>query len=79
MQEEVVQSKIAQQEQFRAEQQKKKEQYMENIYNTLKPAELNGVKIDSKRQKFLWDELTTVKYELEDASKVSFELFNTSK
>jgi len=63
MQEEVVQSKLAQQEQFRAEQQKKKEEYMENIYNTLKPAELNGVKIDSKRQKFLWDELTTVKYE----------------
>jgi hypothetical protein len=63
MQEEVVQSKIAQQEQFRAEQQKKKEEYMENIYNTLKPAELNGVKIDGKRQKFLWDELTTVKYE----------------
>ncbi len=63
MQEEVVQSKLAQQEQFRAEQQKKKEEYMENIYNTLKPAELNGVKIDGKRQKFLWDELTTVKYE----------------
>ena len=63
MQEEVVQSKIAQQEQFRADQQKKKEEYMDNIYNTLKPAELNGVKIDGKRQKFLWDELTTVKYE----------------
>jgi hypothetical protein len=63
MQEEVVQSKLAQQEEFRAQQQQKKEEYMENIYNTLKPAELNGVKIDSKRQKFLWDELTTVKYE----------------
>ena len=63
MQEEVVQAKLAQQEQFRAEQQKKKEEYMENIYNTLKPSELNGVKLDSKRQKFLWDELTTVKYE----------------
>jgi hypothetical protein len=63
MQEEVVQSKIAQQEQFRVEQHKKKEEYMDNIYNTLKPAELNGVKIDGKRQKFLWDELTTVKYE----------------
>lgn len=63
MQEEVVQSKLAQQEEFRAQQQKKKEEYMENIYNTLKPSELNGVKIDGKRQKFLWDELTTVKYE----------------
>lgn len=63
MSEEVVQSKIIQQEAFRAEQVKKKEAYMENIYNTLKPAELNGIKIDSKRQKFLWDELTTVKYQ----------------
>lgn len=63
MQEEVVQSKLAQQEEFRAQQQQKKEEYMENIYNTLKPSELNGVKIDGKRQKFLWDELTTVKYE----------------
>jgi hypothetical protein len=63
MQEEVLQSKLAQQEKFRQEQQSKKEAYMENIYNTLKPSEINGVKIDSKRQKFLWDELTTVKYE----------------
>ena len=29
----------------------------------MKPAELNGVKIDNKRQKFLWDELTGLKYE----------------
>lgn len=63
MQEEVVQAKLAQQEAFRQEQQAKKEAYMQNIYETLKPAELNGVKIDSKRQKMLWDELTTVKYE----------------
>jgi hypothetical protein len=63
MQEEVLQSKLAQQENFRLQQQAKKEAYMENIYNTLKPSEINGVKLDSKRQKFLWDELTTVKYE----------------
>lgn len=63
MEEEVVKAKLVQQERFREEQQKKKEQYMDNIYNTLKPAELNGVKLDTKRQKFLWDELTTVKYE----------------
>lgn len=63
MQEEVVQAKLAQQEAFRQEQQAKKEAYMQNIYETLKPAELNGVKIDGKRQKMLWDELTTVKYE----------------
>jgi len=62
-QEEMVQSKLVQQEQFRQQQAQQKEAYMSNIYNTLKPGELNGVKIDGKRQKFLWDELTTVKYE----------------
>jgi len=61
-QEEIVQAKLAQQEQFRMQQQQQKEQFMNNIYHTLKPGELNGVKIDAKRQKFLWDELTTVKY-----------------
>jgi len=62
-QEEIVQVKLAQQEQVRQQQAQQKEAYMSNIYNTLKPGELNGVKIDGKRQKFLWDELTTVKYE----------------
>ena len=62
-QEEIVQSKLQQQEAFRQQQAAQKEAYMSNIYNTLKPGELNGVKIDGKRQKFLWDELTTVKYE----------------
>lgn len=62
-QEEIVQHKLAQQEQFRQQQAEQKEAYMSNIYQTLKPGELNGVKIDGKRQKFLWDELTTVKYE----------------
>ena len=63
MQEEMIQSKLQQQEQFRQEQQRKKEEYMENIYNTLKPAEVNGIKLDAKRQKFLWEELTTAKYQ----------------
>jgi hypothetical protein len=63
MQQEIIQSKLEQQEHVRAEQQKKKEEYMDNIYNTLKPAELNGIKIDAKRQKFLWEELTSLKYQ----------------
>lgn len=63
MQNEVLRGKLEQQEQFKVKQQKQKEAYMENIYNTLKPAELNGVKIDKSRQKFLWDELTGLKYE----------------
>ena len=63
MQAQVLQSKIAQQEQFRLQQQQQKERYMENIYNALKPADLNGIKVDTKRQKYLWDELTTLKYQ----------------
>lgn len=63
MQAQVLQAKIAQQEQFRLQQQQQKERYMENIYNTLKPADLNGIRVDNKRQKFLWDELTTLKYQ----------------
>lgn len=63
MQNEVLRAKLEQQEQFKIKQQKQKEAYMENIYNTLKPAELNGLKIDNKRQKFLWDELTGLKYD----------------
>jgi hypothetical protein len=63
MQEQILEQKLAQQEEFKKMQAQKKEEYMENIYNTLKPAELNGVKLDSKRQKFLWDELTTAKYQ----------------
>jgi hypothetical protein len=63
MQNDVLRGKLEQQEQFKIKQQKQKEAYMNNIYETLKPAELNGVKIDNKRQKFLWDELTGIKYE----------------
>lgn len=63
LQEEMLQHKLAQQEEYRAQQQAQKEAYMSNIYETLKPGELNGIKIDNKRQKMLWDELTTVKYQ----------------
>jgi hypothetical protein len=63
MQAQVLQAKLQQQEHFRMQQQQQKEMYMENIYNTLRPGDLNGVKVDNKRQKFLWEELTTLKYQ----------------
>ena len=56
-------NKLAQQEQFRQQQIAQKQAYMDNIYQTLKPGELNGVKLNADKQKFLWDELTTVKYQ----------------
>ena len=63
MQSQVLQGKLAQQERYKLQQQQQKEMYMDNIYNTLKPGDLNGVKVDNKRQKFLWEELTTLKYQ----------------
>lgn len=62
MQEQVIQSKLVQQEEDMAKQRLAKEKYLDNIYNTINTGELNGVKLDSKRQKFLWDELTSIKY-----------------
>lgn len=58
-----VQDRIVKQEEFNKKQKEKKKEYLDNIYNTLKPAELNGIKLNEKRQQFLWDELTTLKYE----------------
>ena len=63
MHEQIIQSQLDQQEVFRQEQTKKREQFLQNIYETLKPGEINGIKLDSKKQKFLWDELTQSKYE----------------
>lgn len=63
MQEQVLKSKLEKQESYRNEMIAKREAYMDNIFNTLKPSEINGVKLEPKRQKFLWDELTTMKYE----------------
>lgn len=63
MQEQILQEDLKRQEASKARQQQQKEAYMSNIYETLKPAELNGVKLTNKRQNMLWNELTTVKYQ----------------
>jgi len=63
MEQKMLASKLAQQEQFRKQQIAQKQAYMDNIYHTLKPGELNGVKLDAGKQKFLWDELTSAKYQ----------------
>jgi hypothetical protein len=63
MQNDIIKEKLSKQEDFKKQQLAKKEQYMNNIYETLKPGELNGIKLDTKRQKMLWDELTNSKYE----------------
>jgi len=63
MQEQILAKQLEKQEQSQQRQLEQKEAYMSNIYEALKPAELNGVKIDNKRQNMLWNELTTAKYE----------------
>jgi hypothetical protein len=63
MNEQIIKQKLDQQEKARDKQVQMKQQYLDNIMETLKPGELNGMKIDNKRQKFLWDELTTTKYQ----------------
>lgn len=63
MQEEVVQYQLQQQEAFKRQQEDAAQQFMDNIYNTLKEGQLNGVKLDKKVQTFLFTELTQPKYQ----------------
>lgn len=62
MQEEVIAQKLAQQEQLQQQQQKASEQYMESVYNALKPGELNGIKLDKKTQSQLYAGLVQPNY-----------------
>jgi len=62
MQEKVVQQKLAQQEKLRNQQQAQAQAYMENVYNTLSPGELNGLKVDKKVQSMLYTGLVQPNY-----------------
>lgn len=62
MQEDVVQRRIAQQEQMRQQQQQAAQQYMENVYNTVSVAEINGLKMDKKVQGMLYNGLVQPNY-----------------
>lgn len=62
MQEEVIGQKLAQQEQLQQQQQRASEQYMENVYNALKPGEINGIKLDKKTQSQLYAGLVQPNY-----------------
>ena len=63
MQEKILEADLKKQEEAQVRQAQQKENYMKNIYESLKPGELNGVKLSNKRQNMLWNELTTVKYQ----------------
>ena len=63
MQERVVQQRLAEQEQRRAQQAEAANKYMENVYETLKAGELNGIKLDKKTQANLYQGLVEPNYE----------------
>lgn len=63
MQEEIVQQQVKKQEDHKKAMIAKRDSYINNIADTLKAGELGGVKIDNKRQKMLFEEMTTTKYQ----------------
>lgn len=63
MQQEVVAYQLQQQEAFKLQQEEATQQFLDNIYDTLKVGELNGVKLDKRTQAFLFTELTQPKYQ----------------
>lgn len=62
MQEQVVQEQLARQEQMKAQQQEAAEAYVENVYDALKAAEVNGLKLDRKTQAALYTGLVQPQY-----------------
>lgn len=63
MQEKIVQQKVAQQEERKAQQAEAANNYMENVYQTLKAGELNGIKLDKKTQASLYQGLVEPNYQ----------------
>jgi hypothetical protein len=62
MQEQIVAQQLAEQEHRKEQQRVAAESYMENVYETLKPADLNGIKLDKKTQGMLYSGLVQPSY-----------------
>jgi hypothetical protein len=62
MQEQVIQEQLARQEQMRLQQQEAAEAYVENVYEALKGADVNGLKLDRKTQAALYTGLVQPQY-----------------
>jgi len=62
MQEAIIGQKLAQQEHMQAQQAAAAKQYVGNIYKTLEPGELNGIKVDRKTQEMLYSGLVQARY-----------------
>ena len=62
MQEQIVTQRLAEQARFKKQQQAQAQHYMSSVYETLKPGELNGIKLDRKTQEFLYSGLVQPSY-----------------
>lgn len=62
MQEEMIQSRLAEQEMFQQQQEQAAQVYVQNVFETLRNGELNGVRLDKKVQSFLYNGLTNPQY-----------------
>lgn len=62
MQEHVVAEQLARQEQMRQQQQEAADAYVENVYDALKTADINGLKLDKKVQAQLYSGLVQPQY-----------------
>jgi hypothetical protein len=62
MHEEVIQYQIAQQEQFRLKQEEAAQAYVQNVFEALRPGEINGLKLDRKTQAMLYSGLTSADF-----------------
>lgn len=71
MQEQMVQAQLAQQEQMKQQREEAMKQYVDNVYETVKAGEINGIKLDKKTQAFIFTEMTTPKYDSISGKKVN--------
>ena len=62
MQEEIVQSQLAEQESRKQQQEQAADAYMQNVFEALRPAEINGLKLDKKTQAQLYSGLVQPQY-----------------
>lgn len=62
MQEQVVKSQLARQEQMKQQQEAAADAYMQNVFEALRPAEINGLKLDKKTQAQLYSGLVQPQY-----------------
>jgi len=62
MQEEIVQYHVAEQEQKKAQQEQAAQAYTQNVFEALRPAEINGLKLDKKTQAQLYTGLVQPQY-----------------